>query len=71
MKINDLISSFTIQLSNEENVILEKLNNVCALSQFNEREQFVIQSLIRKSVVSKIARNGQTLVVKNDQRTDT
>lgn len=71
MKVNDLISSFTIQLSNEETEIFEKLDNVCSLSQFNEREQFVIQNLIRKSMVSKISANGQTLVVKNDQRTST
>lgn len=71
MKINDLISSFTIQLSNEETEIFEKLDNVCSLSQFNEREQFVIQNLIRKSMVSKISANGQTLVVRNDQRTST
>ena len=66
MKINDLISSFTIQMSNEENKIFEKLDTQIPLSLFNEREQFVIQNLIRKSLVSKIIMNGQTLVVKND-----
>lgn len=69
MKLNELITSFTIQMSNEENEIYEKLDAHSPLSLFNEREQFVIQNLIRKSLVSKIVFNGQTIVVKNDQQT--
>lgn len=67
MKLNELIQSFTIQISNEENEIFEKLDNPTPLSAFNEREQFVIQNLIRKSLVSKVVHKGQTLVLKNDQ----
>lgn len=66
MKINDLITQFTIQMSNEENAVYEKLDDRTPLSTFNEREQFVIQNLIRKSLISKIMLDGQTLVVKND-----
>ena len=67
MKINELISSFVIQMSNEENVVYEKLNTRTPLNLFNEREQFIIQSLIRKSLVSKVTLDGQTLVARNDQ----
>lgn len=66
MKINELIKSFVIQMSNEENEIYEKLEVRSPLSMFSEREQFIIQNLIRKSLVSKVVLNGQTLVVKND-----
>lgn len=66
MKINELLTSFVIQLSNEENEIYEKLDVRAPLSQFTEREQFIIQNLIRKSMVSKVVLNGQTLVVRND-----
>lgn len=65
MKLNDLISSFTIHLSNEENELYEKLENASLLSAFTEREQFVIQNLVKKSLVSKIIHNGHTVVVKN------
>lgn len=66
MKLNELISSFVIQLSNEEDAIYEKLDARTPLAQFSEREQFIIQNLIRKSLVSKVVLNGQTLVVRND-----
>lgn len=66
MKINELISSFVIQMSNEENTVYEKLDTRTPLSLFNEREQFIIHNLIRKSLVSKIMLDGQTLVTRND-----
>jgi len=68
MKINELINSFEIFITNEERNIYETMNDKSALAQFNEREQFIIQNLIRKSLVSKVISNGQVLVVKNDQQ---
>jgi hypothetical protein len=66
MKINELISSFTIQMSNEENAIYCKIDKQTPLSLFSEREQLVIENLIRKSLISKISLNGQILVMQND-----
>lgn len=54
-------------MSNEENIVYEKLDIRAPLAQFNEREQFIIQNLVRKSLVSKVIIDGQTLVVRNDQ----
>jgi len=54
MKINELIQSFSIFTSLEEQQILKKLQNPAFLHVFSEREQFVIESLIRKSLVIKI-----------------
>lgn len=68
MKINELINSFEIFITNEERSIYETMNDKLALAQFNEREQFIIQNLIRKSLVSKVISNGQVLVVKNDHK---
>ena len=68
MKINELINSFEIFITNEERSIYETMNDKSALAQFNEREQFIIQNLIRKSLVSKVISNGQVLVVKNDPK---
>ena len=52
MKINDLIGEFTIAMSNEEARDLKKLDNPLPLHSFPEREQFVIEGLIRKALVS-------------------
>lgn len=67
MKLNDLISSFTIALSNEENALLDRMDAVSQLTSFTERERFVIENLVRKSMVSKIARGNSIMVVKNDR----
>jgi hypothetical protein len=66
MKINELIKTFTIQVSNEESSVLEKLDRTMPLSLFTEREQFVIETLVKKSLVSKVVSNSQTVVVRND-----
>jgi hypothetical protein len=68
MKINELLKSFEIYVTNEEREIYETIKERTALSQFNEREQFIIQNLIRKSLVSKVIANGQVLVIKNDRQ---
>ena len=65
MKINELIQDFTIQASNEEKAILSKLQEVKRLDHFVERDQEVIQNLIRKSLVRKIPKEDYTLVVAN------
>jgi len=54
MKINELIKEFEVYTSNEEKRVLEQLTHVRQLSSFNERDQFTIESLIRKSLVIKV-----------------
>ena len=66
MRIDDILKQFTIQVSNEENDVLESINSRTPLSSFNEREQVVIENLVRKSLVSKVVIDSQTLVVRND-----
>ena len=65
MRINELIQEFTIQTSNEEKDMLSKLQSIKNLDTFMEREQEVINQLVRKSLVRKIDRNGSTMVVGN------
>ena len=64
--MNELISEFTIALSNEENKLLDSIKGAMPLESFDERDQFVITNLIRKSLVSKVHNKGYTLVTKND-----
>ena len=62
MKINDLLSSFNVYTSNEEQKVLEKLFNPALLSEFTEHEQFVIEGLIRKSLVIKIGTENPRVI---------
>jgi hypothetical protein len=66
MKLNELITSFTIALSNEEAEVLEKVKPVQPLQGFSPREQVIIENLIRKSLVSKVLRDNIVMVVQND-----
>ena len=64
--MNDLLTSFEIQTSNEEQAMLERMDGVRSLAAYTEREQVVIENLIRKSLVSKTIKNGFVYVVRND-----
>jgi len=68
MKLNDLISRFEIQTTNEETALLEKFTDVMIPEQFTEREQTVIENLIRKSLITKIVENGKVYLVKNGKK---
>jgi len=67
MKLNELITQFTIAMSNEEADLLRNVKGVMPYESFDEREQFVLEGLIRKSLVSKVHNNGNILVVANDE----
>ena len=54
MKINELIGDFKIWTSNAEEALLPNLNEPRLLSSFTESEQFIIETLIRKGLVTKI-----------------
>lgn len=67
MKLNDLIKSFEIATTNEEKVLLDKLTKPEYIKNFQEREQFVLENLIRKSLVSKVIYKGEVVVVPDDR----
>jgi len=66
MKLNELLTDFQIEMSNEEKEVLAKCKAVRPIHTFSERDRFVIEGLIRKSLVSKIIHNGDVLVVTNE-----
>ncbi len=67
MKINELINGFTIFVTNEERTVLDKISKPCYVESFTEREQAVIENLIRKSLLSKIVYQGDTVVKPNEK----
>jgi len=68
MKINELIQHFSIHTTNEEKQVLCKMGSVRPISSYSERDRFIIEGLIRKSLVSKVIQNGTVLVVANELR---
>ena len=64
MKINELIKS--IYTTNEEDALLETLDKPTPLSTFVERDQVIINNLIRKSIISTTQQNGTVMVMRYD-----
>ena len=67
MKINELITNFEIFVTNEEKVELENLSAPTPLDSLTERQQVIMNNLIRKSLVSKIRSNNVIMVARNDK----
>lgn len=62
MKINELIKTFEIYRSNEEQELLEKLSTPRKYLSLTERERFTAEALIRKSLIIKVGTNNPTLI---------
>jgi len=64
MKLNELIKDFTIYTTNEEKLLLEQLSDKpIKISSLLEREQILVQNLIRKSLVTKIGYNDPSVKI--------
>ena len=71
MKINELITDFEIFVTNEEKVELKNLSAPIPLDSLTERQQVIMNNLIRKSLVSKIRSNNVIMVARNDEHSFT
>lgn len=69
MKVNDLLGNFEIWTTNEEAKLLEKLKHPVKLASLREDEQFKIQAMIRKSLVTKIGHMDPSVVANEKQKT--
>jgi hypothetical protein len=67
--MGDLLKSFTIAVTNEEQKLLDKIDSLKEVSAFSERERFILESLIRKSLVTKVKHEGRYLVTRNEYKT--
>lgn len=66
MRLNELIQEFRIYMNNEEARVLEQCKDLRPLRSYDERDQVTIEGLIRKSLVSKIHKNGLVMVLANE-----
>ena len=68
MKISDLIQgTFT---TNEEAEMMKKIDEASPIERFTERQQVIIEQLVRKSLVSKFKMGSTVMVVKNGGSTE-
>lgn len=69
MKLNDILIDFDIFVSNEEQELLPELIYPRSPIEFTERQQTIIENLIRKNLVTKIVYRGNQYVVTNENCT--
>ena len=69
MKINELISSFDIWTTNEEAKLLKKLSNPVKLTSLSEQDQFKVEAMIRKSLVTKVGHKDPSVVANEKTKT--
>ena len=50
MKINELLKHFDIHTNNEEKELLKRMSEPKPFLSYTDREQFVIEALIRKDI---------------------
>ncbi len=62
MKINELIQSFEVWTTNEERELLKKLSSPVKLASLSENDQFKVETMIRKSLVTKIGHTNPSVV---------
>jgi len=63
MKLSEVVNTYT---TNEEQTLLDKMTAAQMIETYTERERFIIEGLIRKSLVTKFQYNNSYLVVKNE-----
>lgn len=67
MKTHDLFQDLTVALTNEEADLLEKIVKPTIITSMKERDQVVIENLIKKSVLIKVKHNNNYWVVPNEK----
>lgn len=69
MKINELIGNFEVWTTNEERELLKKLTQPTKIAHLSEHEQFTVQAMIRKSLLTKYGHEDPSVVAneKNKQ----
>lgn len=66
MKINELLGDFEIWTTNEEKELLKKFDQPVKVSTLSEQDQFRVQAMIRKSLLTKIG-HEDPMVVANEK----
>jgi hypothetical protein len=65
MKVNEFVRRVDVWTNHEERSLLEGITEPRVLTSFNEREQSIIDSLIRKSLLIKVQGKHSSYVYPN------
>ena len=68
-KVYNILDGFEIWTTNEEKEILKRLTKPVKLAQLSEQEQFRIQAMIRKSLITKIGQENPSIIANEQKKT--
>lgn len=63
MKINDFVRGIDTWRNNDEQTLLDKIKEPTPIGSFDERDQTIIEGLIRKSLLIKVKGNNDLTYV--------
>lgn len=66
--VYNMLDGFEVWITNEEKELLAKLKEPVKLSNLSEHDQFRVQAMIRKSLITKIGHDDPS-VVANEKNT--
>ncbi len=66
MKLNELVRSLDTWISKEERDVLHRITGLVSIKTFEDHEKFVIEGLIRKSLVIRVqGANNESYIYPN------
>jgi len=60
--VYNMLDGFEVWITNEEKELLSKLKEPVKISNLSEHDQFRVQAMIRKSLITKIGHNDPSVV---------
>jgi hypothetical protein len=64
MKIRELVMGVSVWRSNEEEDLLSCIDQPRLFCSFEEREQTIIENLVRKNLLAKVPKDGYVYICK-------
>ncbi len=65
MNFKQITNELRVQISLEEKKLLAKMDTLCDYEEFTERQQYVLDNLIRKDIIKKVLYQGKQYLVNN------
>ena len=61
-KVYNILDGFEVWITNEEKELMAKLKEPVKISNLSEQDQFRVQAMIRKSLITKIGHDDPSVV---------
>ena len=59
MNFQEISNGISVPITLEEEALLNKMNQLCRYDEFTERQQYLLDNLIRKDIIKKVFYKGK------------